>query len=541
MQKIDKYDVCVVGAGAAGIIFTLEYAKLNPSKKIVLVEFGSQNIKDKNKLDDSIQINNPLNHHSPYECTNKGLGGSTATWGGRCVMYDEIDFEPRNILNGGCTWDKSLFEELKLFAEKSSVYFESGKATFDINKITETRLSRIATNFIEGDVTDSVLERWSMPTRFGSRYKEELNGNQNVTVLEGFELRDLLKDDKKNNIKSVVFFNSETKENLTILAEEYVISAGAQETTRILLRNKNIFETVSPSLGKFYQGHLSGKIASVKFWGDSKDTDYGFQKDGEVYIRRRFQFSSSFLKENNLLNTAIWLDNPLYFDPAHKSGAMSFMYLAMITPIIGKKLAPPAIAHSVTKGIVYKVGSHIWNIIEDFPKSFIIPIKTFYGRYILKRKLPGVFLYSPENIYALHFHSEQIPFEKNQMSLAEDGETLVIDYELTDTDINSVIKLHEKLDDWLRKSNCGELVYWFDKSEMVEAIRNVSKDGIHQSGTTRIGHNIDEGVVNDNLETFGINNLYICSSSVFPTSGQANPTFFLGAFAVRLAEFLTKK
>ena len=92
-----------------------------------------------------------------------------------------------------------------------------------------------------------------------------------------------------------------------------------------------------PALGKYYQGHISGKIASVRFYGDPKKTDYGFLRDSDgVYLRRRLQLSTEALVKNNLLNTALWLDNPLYVDPAHRNGAMSFMYLAMITPGLGK-------------------------------------------------------------------------------------------------------------------------------------------------------------------------------------------------------------
>jgi choline dehydrogenase-like flavoprotein len=48
----------------------------------------------------------------------------------------------------------------------------------------------------------------------------------------------------------------------------------------------------------------------------------------------------------------------------------------------------------------------------------------------------------------------------------------------------------------------------------------------------------ENGVVDANLKLWGTNNIYVCSSSVFPTSGQANPTFLLGVFAVRLAAHL---
>jgi choline dehydrogenase-like flavoprotein len=168
----------------------------------------------------------------------------------------------------------------------------------------------------------------------------------------------------------------------------------------------------------------------------------------------------------------------------------------------------------------------------------LIPATTFYSRYCLKRKLPGVFLFSPQNVYALHFHAEQLPVPENRMELAPDGETLNIHYQYTDQDVDSVIRTHELLDKWLRKCGCGELEYWFPKNELPAAIHSMSTDGIHQVGTTRIATTAADGVVDEQLKVWGATNLYICSSSVFPTSGQANPTFLLGAFAVRLARQL---
>ena len=309
------------------------------------------------------------------------------------------------------------------------------------------------------------------------------------------------------------------------------------------MRNVQLFKnlnSVPDALGKYYQGHLSGKIATVHFKGNPKHTDFGFLRDsGGIYLRRRFQFKKDFIIKNNLLNTAIWLDNPLYHDPKHGSGAMSFMYIAMITPFLGKRLAPPAIADSITKGKVTNLKRHFFNIVKDFPFSITVPASIFYKRYVLKRKLPGVFLYSPQNKYALHFHSEQVPDRNNTMTLAQDGKGLIINYTLTDDDIDSVIELHEKLDECLRESNCGYLEFWFPKKDLYNEIKKMSRDGLHQSGTTRIGNSEVNGVVDSNLKLFGTNNIYVCSSSVFPTSSQANPTFFIGAFAVRLAKNLT--
>ena len=83
--------------------------------------------------------------------------------------------------------------------------------------------------------------------------------------------------------------------------------------------------------------------------------------------------------ENDLLNTALWLDNPLYADPGHRNGALSFMYLAMITPVLGKRLAPPAIAQSFTKGKAGGFAQHFWNVMKTFRDPWPYRLRFFSG------------------------------------------------------------------------------------------------------------------------------------------------------------------
>jgi choline dehydrogenase-like flavoprotein len=536
------YDLCVIGSGPAGIILTLEYQKLQPAHRILLIEYGPEKAPAENPLDASINVISTRNHHLPYDCTNKGLGGSSGTWGGRCVMYDEIDFKPRRIVDGQCTWDTSLYRDSRKFANQAGDYFDCGPAQFNLNELPAFAGSRIAEGFQNGEVTDTTLERWSTPTRFGRRYRGQILEATNIHLLAGWEVFAFGAPTAAGAVSEVRLRDFARVRHASIAARKVVIAAGAQETTRLLLKNPIVFAGCGgppKSLGRYYQGHVSGKIASVRFRGRPDKTDYGFMRTPEgVYLRRRFQFTTAALEQHNLLNTALWLDNPLYIDPAHRNGAMSFMYLAMITPFVGPRLAPPAVAHSITKGKVNRVPAHLMNVLRDLPSSLTIPANIFYSRYCRKRKLPGVFLYSPLNLYALHFHAEQMPVPENRMEIAADTETLNIHYHYTDQDVESVIRAHEQLDRWLRVCGCGELIYWFPKNELPEAIHSMSIDGLHQVGTTRIAKSPGEGVVDDNLKIWGTANLYVCSSSTFPTSGQANPTFLLGTFAVRLAHHL---
>lgn len=533
------YDLCVVGAGPVGIIVALEYARKHPRNQVLLLEYGVENGEGENSLDDSIHIANPTHHHPPYECTNKGLGGTSMTWGGRCVMYDEVDFTKRPILQGGCTWDMSFLKTCEPYVSRATGYFECGDGPFNLAESPEWKNQTIAEGFISGDVSDSVVERWSMPTRFGKKYREELRGSKNITVVCNVEARNFLNSVADDKIESLIVRDRGTGATYNAKATNYVIAAGTQESTRLLLRNTQIFSSIGgapEALGRYYQGHLSGKIASVKFNGHPGKTEYGLKTDAKgIFFRRRFQFSRELLERENLLNTAIWLDNPLYHNPDHHNGTLSMFYLAMISPIIGKKLAPRAIANSITKGKVVAIHRHIWNVIKDVPQSLVAPAIIFYKRYCVERKLPQIFLYNPKNIYALHYHAEQVPSVRNRMKLASDGETLEIDYEPSDADVLSVIRVHDLLDKWLAKSKCGHLEYWFPKEDMEKQVRSMAIDGIHQSGTTRIADCHREGVVNRDLLVWGTSNLYVCSGSVLPTSSQANPTFFTGVLAVRLA------
>jgi choline dehydrogenase-like flavoprotein len=48
----------------------------------------------------------------------------------------------------------------------------------------------------------------------------------------------------------------------------------------------------------------------------------------------------------------------------------------------------------------------------------------------------------------------------------------------------------------------------------------------------------ESGVVGKHCHVHGFENLFVASSSIFVTSGQANSTFTLVAFAIRLADHL---
>ena len=116
----------------------------------------------------------------------------------------------------------------------------------------------------------------------------------------------------------------------------------------------------------------------------------------------------------------------------------------------------------------------------------------------------------------------------------------VIDLRFTEQDVQSVIDSHRLLDQALQANGIGRLEYWYSEEQVRERVYAQAADGFHQVGTTRMGDDPAHSVVDADLKVHGLGNLFVASSSVFPTTGQANSTLLAVAFAVRLAERLAK-
>jgi choline dehydrogenase-like flavoprotein len=63
----------------------------------------------------------------------------------------------------------------------------------------------------------------------------------------------------------------------------------------------------------------------------------------------------------------------------------------------------------------------------------------------------------------------------------------------------------------------------------------------HTTGTCRMGKTAEDSVTDANLKVHDTDNLYLCSTGVFPSGSAVNPTLTLTALSIRLADHLTGK
>jgi hypothetical protein len=543
-------DVVVVGAGPAGIAIALEIA--GAGHDVLLVESGRETFSPEiQKLADAAAWNRDL--HAPMSLTTRRqVGGASVIWGGRCVPYDPVDFDPRPFV-GDSNWPVAYTELLPYF-QRACDWLACGRAVFDATLLDHLPKT-IVPGLVDGEVRTSTLERWSVPMDFGKYYGRRLRASDRVRLVTGLTCTQIVCREDESRVDHLECRSLDGK-RVGVRGRAYVLACGGLENTRLLLASPGpsgkAIGNHSGHLGRWYMAHVEGVVANVRFRTPPQATVYGYERDvNGVYLRRRFSFTREFQREQGLPNTVAWLANPDLADARHQNGALSFAYLALVSPL-GPFFAPEAQRRSLTgeaiPGAPYGgvVGSplrhHFANIVRDGRSTTRFAVHFGIKRFLTRqRRIPGFFAYSPSNVYPLQYHAEHLPNRESCAKLASDRDALGmpkldIDLRFTDQDVDGVLRSHRYWDDYLRRTGCGQLEYLHDNTRA--AIWERIGGGFHQVGTTRMSGRPEDGVVDPNLAVHGVANLFVAGSSAFVTSSQANSTFMIIVFAVRLADHL---
>ncbi len=533
-------EVAVVGAGPAGISLALELARAGHD--VILVESGRRHFSPEIQQLSEPASFDPRVHAPMAEATRRQIGGASVTWGGRCLPYDPVDFDERPWIPNA-SWPLR-YEAVQPFFDRAAQWFFCGTGEFDARRIPGVRQPSIVPGLPDGDVLTSTRERWSLPTNFGREYWKEIRASRTLRLVHGLSCTEIACDASGRRADALVV-RSLAGRTIRVRARASVLACGGLETTRLLLASDHVHPggigNHADLLGRFYMGHVSGRIARVCFSTPAGATTFGFERDADgVYLRPRFTFSREFLARERLPNIEASLVNPDIWDASHGSGVLSFAYLAL-TSALGPRFASDAILKAATGDRPRVVAPHLRNMLRDLPRTAAFIASFGVRRFLLWRRIPGFFTWSAANVYPLHYHAEQMPNPESRVTLAGERDAtglrrLRIDLRFGADDVDGVVRAHHHWDAWLQRHRCGHLEY--RDGDRAAAVAEQARDGFHQIGTTRMSARPEDGVVDPNLRVHGLENLYVASSSVFVTSGQANPTFTIVAFALRLADHL---
>ncbi|MEE6179254.1 FAD-dependent oxidoreductase [Mycobacterium sp. 050134] len=536
-------DVVVVGAGAIGIATALELA--GSGVRVALIESGLERAEQAaQRLSDLDSRQDDHLHSSGELMVRRQVGGTTALWGGRCVTFDPIDFENRP-LTAQAPWP-IRYEDVEPYLQRACDWAACGRAAFNARDIPRLAAGDLVAGLPDGPVRTTDLERWALPTRFGREYRDALRDASRLTLWTGLTCTEIVTTPGGDSVDHLVVKTLDGRQG-GVVATDYVIATGGLEATRLLLASDRHHPAglgnAGGHLGRWYMSHVEGRVARVRFTTDA--VIHGYERDDEgVYVRRRFTLDPQLQRAAAMPNAAVWLVNPPISDPRHGSGILSGVYLTLISPV-GRFLLAEAIRakHTHTDGPP-QVLAHLRNIVRDLPGSIRFALTFSYARFVRRgRKAPGFFVKSADNRYLLHYHGEHLPHWDSRIELADDRDALGMrrirtHTQFSDADYQSVRKAIVAIDEHLRRHDVGYVEWLSDDAEGLVREFLAGHAGYHQAGTTRMSSTPGGGVVDANLEVHGVRGLYVASTSVLPTSSQANPTLVGIALGVRLAERL---
>jgi choline dehydrogenase-like flavoprotein len=178
------------------------------------------------------------------------------------------------------------------------------------------------------------------------------------------------------------------------------------------------------------------------------------------------------------------------------------------------------------------------------PWAWSNAIHQFWGRVKGSPRLPFLLPYHRRNLDAIFFQSEHAPNRESRLVLSYRKDEFGMPrleprVAFSRIDTETVVQFFSILDHSLRELDLGRVEYAEPelRAYLGHLMRNYCSHA-HHVGTTRMAADPRDGVVDADCRVHGIHNLYIAGSSVFATSGHANPTLTLLALTLRLADCL---
>ena len=534
-------NICIIGSGPAAISMALSLKSLH--QKIIIVAGGawSETI-DNQDLNRGV-VSAPGSHEPLEENRRRQFGGTSAAWGGRCIPFDPIDFKKRAwVSDSGWPFP---YETLEPYYRTAARLCQIGDFTFNAHAAFPDNPREIVDGFDSEVFVSTYLERWSPPVNFAKTYRSELESSSSIEVLLDAHVLKMNMLEHGDQIASVDVSMGGSR--IYIEANTFVLAAGGIENPRLLLASHSKqFPTglgnQHDNVGRYYMAHLKGIYAEINP-ANRESLLVDFERDQEgVYCRRRWGIPEEAQQTHKLLNSIFFLYLS-YSKEGHRDLSFSTRFISKgLLSIVRQKSVQNAV--NKARQVLPSIKEHTINVftngLSELPDLIRLGMKR-----LAKRRLPYLLPAMNTKYWGLYFQTEQVPNRESRVYLSASKTDAFgvpraeVSIAFLEADVESVVLAHNLFVENFRRKKLGEVLYSEAglRAYLAESIRSFNS-GAHHIGTTRMSDDPQKGVVDRNAKVYGLSNLYVAGSSVFPTGGHANPTFTIVAHALLLADHL---
>ncbi len=509
-----RYDLCIVGAGAAGITLALELEATG--WRVCLLETGGSAYEaETQRLFEGKVVGQ---EYPPLRDTRVGvLGGSTTVWAGWCRPLEPLDFEPRDWCDAG-GWPFGLHELRPYYARAHEI---CGLAAFEYDPEHWAGVLG-ADRILRGDpsFTDEIFHVHIQD--FGRRYRERLERSRTIDlVLHAPVTRVRLED----AACTAVEIRTLDGYDLAIRADRFVLAAGGVENPRLLLLSAaepaGVPGNAGGLVGRYFADHafvdpgtlVLREPGALGFYRARPVAPNGVKGSvqGVLSLRREV------VERERLMHAALFV-HPRY--EAHRVFGTGEVKALLTLWDKAKQRAVPGAA---------------WPYVRQAVRA---PQRLAVA---MARKL--AVRHGPAHRWRMRAAFETGFRYDNRVMLADERDRLGrrkvrIEWRLGEADVENMRRVTQLFDQAVRQAGIGHLERAFP--DVPAAWRQALEAGKHHMGTTRMHVASRYGVVDENSRVHGTSNLFVTGSSVFPSGGYANPTLTIVALAARLGDHLKR-
>jgi len=505
---LEGFDICVIGAGAAGIAVARRLA--GTGRKTLVLAAGLPSDRGlppgyRQKIYGG-KAGDFLAKVDPLFLRRSRLhmyGGTTNHFGFWSRPLDEADLQPRPGYRDA-SWPLGL-AELEPYYRLAMDFGHYGPFNFDDLPFWERAL--LGKNFPAqgGDRLMGAIFHAQYEERlhdFQLQAGEELRAAQDITVLFNASLLALESGPGRERVEGLLCASIEEGREghrFRVVARRYVLALGGIESVRVLKLSGDLGNNARDQLGRGFMVHpLLTTAAEVRFETPVSGEIRNFFRDQQVRL----------------------------IHPEKEGGP----YIHDTAPLVDPRLL---FRHCVFNA---------WGVLVPSPATLAAE-RMGQFRVILR--------FNPQGDRAeLNINWEQVPNEESRITLDESEvdpvfhqPQLRLDWRLRGEDKRTAVRALALCEEYLRSKGACDFRLATDLGGGAEdwsfgRVDTALATGDHHMGALRMSASADNGIVNADSRFHGVDNLYVAGCAQFPTSGYANPTLTIVALALRLADHL---